>query len=82
MDNISVERIRSFLIPSKYRVIDLENNYYIFPELITSKDSIRSRNNLEVSIKNTYRSLEGVFSKIRFTVTILEILVDRTKSLK
>jgi len=83
-DHIGPEQLGSFLHPAELEAIQLKNNYRIFPELVTSKGYLRSKNNTDASGKAS--RAEGVFAKKYETATVsgitAEDLFHRAKALK
>ena len=83
-DQISLEALGSFLTELEEKAIKLKNNAYIFPELITSKGNLRSKDNKEVLTTGAIR-IRGKFTKKDSPATVTprsQLIWQRVQALK
>jgi len=62
-NQIGLDVFGSTLFTDEAVAINLKNNAHIFPTLITGKEALRSKDNLQASTNNAQRNEGGVFSK-------------------
>jgi hypothetical protein len=82
-NQIGLDVFGSTLSTNEAAAINLKNNAHIFPTLITGKEALRSKDNLQASTNNAQRNEGGVFSKGSATVEDgSDILRSRALSLR
>ena len=66
-DQIGLDVLGSFLTEEEQKLIDLKNNSHIFPELVTSKGCLRSKDNYSAAAEASRTG--GIFTRSSATAT-------------
>lgn len=81
-DQIDVNILDSALSEEEVSVINIKNNYHIFSTLITSKEELRLKNNLDASTNNAQRNKGETFTRKIVIAIDSEILRSRASNLR